>query len=175
MRASFTSKFRRTTCMSAIALGIVLGASPAYAQDADNDDGEEMTLPGNAGTTNDLNTGGEPIVVTGSRIARDGFAQPTPVTVVGNEQIERQGVSNVAQVLNDIPAFRPQSTPATTAIFQNNIGANTADLRGLGANRTLVLIDGRRVVPATVQGSSFAPAGAVDLNMVPTSLLERVR
>lgn len=174
MRASFTSKFRRTTCMSAIALGIVLGASPAYAQDADNDDGEEMTLPGNAGTTNDLNTGGDPIVVTGSRIARDGFAQPTPVTVVGNEQIERQGVSNVAQVLNDIPAFRPQSTPATTAIFQNNIGANTADLRGLGANRTLVLIDGRRVVPATVQGSSFAPAGAVDLNMVPTSLLERV-
>ncbi len=113
------------------------------------------------------------IVVTGSRLARTGFDAPTPVTIVGAEQIDRQGASNVAQVLNDLPAFRPQSTPATTAIFMNNIGANTADLRGLGANRTLVLIDGRRVVPAAVAGSSVAPAGAVDLNMVPTALVKR--
>jgi hypothetical protein len=68
---------------------------------------------------------------------------------------------------------RPQSTPATAAIVVSNIGANTADLRGLGANRTLVLIDGRRVVPATVAGGSFTASGTVDLNMVPTSLLER--
>jgi len=112
-------------------------------------------------------------VVTGSRIARSGFDTPTPVTVVGAEQIGRQGASNVAEVLNDIPAFRPQATPATTAIFLNNIGASTADLRGLGANRTLVLIDGRRVVPATVSGGGFASANTVDLNMVPTSLIQR--
>ncbi|WP_191229303.1 TonB-dependent receptor domain-containing protein [Aurantiacibacter xanthus] len=139
---------------SVIALGMAL-AMPGTAQAQDNEE--------NAGT----------IVVTGSRIARDGLDAPTPITVVGAEQIDRQGATNLSQVLNDVPAFRPQSTPATTAIFQNNIGANTADLRGLGANRTLVLIDGRRVVPATVQGSSFAPAGAVDLNMVPTSLVQR--
>ncbi|WP_164549755.1 TonB-dependent receptor domain-containing protein [Altericroceibacterium xinjiangense] len=117
---------------------------------------------------------GEPIVVTGSRIARSGFDAPTPLTLVGQEQIARQGASNIAQVLNDIPAFRPQATAATTAIFMNNIGASSADLRGLGANRTLVLIDGRRVVPATVSGSGFAPANTVDLNMIPTSLVERV-
>ncbi|MXP41301.1 TonB-dependent receptor [Altererythrobacter soli] len=164
MRKHSTGRFRTRLMHSgarALAAGLALGcAFPAVAQDQAGDDASPLA--------------GEPIVVTGSRIARSGFDSPTPVTVVGGEQIARQGASNVAEVLNEIPAFRPQSTPATTAIFMNNIGASTADLRGLGANRTLVLIDGRRVVPATVAGSSFAPAGAVDLNMVPTSLIERV-
>ncbi|MGC1271427.1 MAG: TonB-dependent receptor [Croceibacterium sp.] len=115
-----------------------------------------------------------PIVVTGSRLARSGFTAPTPLTTVGEEQIARQAATSIAQVLNDIPAFRPQSTPATTAIFVSNLGASTADLRGLGGNRTLVLIDGRRVVASTVSGGSFTPANTVDLNLVPSSLLQRV-
>lgn len=152
-RGRFHGRIGVSTAALALALGF-----PAVAQAQDADESAEA---------------GDTIVVTGSRIARDGFNLPQPVTMVGSEQIDRQGASNVAAVLNDLPAFRPQNTASTTAIFQNNIGANTADLRGLGANRTLVLIDGRRVVPATVQGSSFAPAGAVDLNMVPASLIER--
>jgi len=115
----------------------------------------------------------EDIVVTGSRLANSGFSAPTPVTVVGAAEIARQAAPNVAEILNQVPAFRPQSTPATSAIFASNLGASTADLRGLGANRTLVLIDGRRVVASTTQGGSFTPANAVDLNMVPTSLIER--
>ena len=160
------------TSLAALAFALALAqAAPALAQDSDaQPPAAPPPAEGAAGPRDQADT---TIVVTGSRITRSGFDQPTPVTVVGNEQIARQGATNVAQVLNDIPAFRPQSTAATTAIFQNNIGANTADLRGLGANRTLVLIDGRRVVPATVSGSSFAPAGAVDLNMVPTSLVQR--
>lgn len=149
-----------TTSAIALGLGLLLPLA-AQAQDRNADAEDVAAVPADS------------IVVTGSRIARDGFESPLPLTVVGAEQIDRQGASNVAAVLNDLPAFRPQNTASTTAIFQNNIGANTADLRGLGANRTLVLIDGRRVVPATVQGSSFAPAGAVDLNMVPASLVER--
>src|SRR5690606_11554699 len=82
--------------------------------------------------------------------------------------------SNIAQILNEIPAFRAQSSPATTAIFVSNLGASTADVRGLGGNRTLVLIDGRRVVASTVAGGSFTPANTVDLNLVPSSLLQRV-
>jgi iron complex outermembrane recepter protein len=116
----------------------------------------------------------EQIVVTGSRGARaDGFTAPTPLTVIGADQIARQGASNVAQILNEVPSFRAQSTPSTTGIFFSNLGASTADLRGLGANRTLVLIDGRRVVPATVAGGSFTPANSVDLNLVPASLVSR--
>ncbi|MCW2394643.1 MULTISPECIES: TonB-dependent receptor domain-containing protein [unclassified Sphingobium] len=145
--------------LSALALGMAFVATPAFAQDAAQPQDDEA---------------GEAIIVTGSRIARTGFDQPTPVSVVGGEQIARQAAVNVAQVLNELPSFRPQATPSTNAIFANNIGASTADLRGLGANRTLVLINGRRVVASTVQGSSFANAGAVDLNIIPTSLVERV-
>jgi len=152
---------------SLVTLGIslALAAAPAFAQD----DAADQALAAEHEPAE-----AEAIVITGSRIARSGFDQPTPVTVVGVEQIQRQAAVNVAQVLNDLPAFRPQATPTTNAIFTNNIGASTADLRGLGANRTLVLVNGRRVVPSTVQGGSFANAGAVDLNMIPTSLVQRV-
>ena len=115
----------------------------------------------------------EAIVITGSRLSASGFNAPTPVTVVGAEEIARQAAPNVAEILNQIPAFRAQSTPSTSAIFASNLGASTADLRGLGANRTLVLVDGRRVVAATTQGGSFTPANTVDLNMIPTSLISR--
>ncbi|MBN8819558.1 MAG: TonB-dependent receptor [Sphingomonas sp.] len=147
--------------LRALGLGLVLVASPAFAQ------GDVASSPAAQPD------GEEAIVVTGSRIARSGFDQPTPVTVLGADQIERQAAVNVAQVLNDLPSFRAQATPATNAIFANNIGASTADLRGLGANRTLVLINGRRVVPSTVQGSSFAAAGVVDLSLIPASLIQR--
>jgi iron complex outermembrane recepter protein len=157
---------RLGTSLAALAATVLVGV-PALAQDAAADD-EAGDVPVSAEDS------GEAIVVTGSRIARSGFTAPTPVTVVGEEQIARQGASNIAQVLNEIPAFRPQSTPATTAIFVSNLGASTADLRGLGGNRTLVLIDGRRVVASTVAGGSFTPANTVDLNLVPTSLLQRV-
>ncbi|HWJ68441.1 MAG TPA: TonB-dependent receptor [Sphingobium sp.] len=149
----------RGASVSALGISLALMATPAFAQDA-------AAAQDTAGSE-------QAIIVTGSRIARTGFDQPTPVTVLGAEQIERQAVTNVAQVLNDLPSFRPQATPTTTAIFTNNIGASTADLRGLGANRTLVLINGRRVVPSTVQGGSFANAGAVDLNMIPSSLIQQ--
>lgn len=115
----------------------------------------------------------EDIIVTGSRIANSGFAAPTPVTIVGQEDLQRQGSSNIADLLNTLPAFRPQSTPATVGIFSSNAGANLADLRGLGANRTLVLVDGRRFVASTVAGGGFSPSGTVDLNMIPTVLLSR--
>lgn len=146
--------------LSALGAGLALMSVPAFAQ---SDDATAQAATGSE----------QSIIVTGSRIARSGFDQPTPVTVLGADQIERQAATNVAEVLNELPSFRPQATPTTTAIFTNNIGASTADLRGLGANRTLVLINGRRVVPSTVQGSSFANAGAVDLNMIPSSLIQR--
>lgn len=113
------------------------------------------------------------IVVTGSRVARSGFSTPTPVKMVDAEAMQRQGVVNVADALNNLPGFRAQSTPATVGPFAGNAGANLADLRGLGAQRTLVLVDGRRVVAGTVAGSGFSPSGSVDLNIIPSSLITR--
>lgn len=160
--------------VAAIAAGTLIPAA-ASAQEAPAPTDAGGTQPEDAEGTPAAASGraaAEEIVVTGSRL-RSGFTTPTPVTVVGADEIARQGVSNVAEVLNQVPAFRPQNTPSTTAIFVSNLGASTADLRGLGANRTLVLIDGRRVVASTVQGGSFTPANTVDLNLVPTALIAR--
>jgi len=157
MRQARINSVFRTSSWIAVA-GLL--AQPALAQDSATpqvEDGPEE----------------QAIVITGSRLSTSGFNAPTPVTVMGAEDIARQGAPNISEVLNQVPAFRAQSTPATSGIFGSNLGASTADLRGLGANRTLVLIDGRRVVASTVQGGSFTPANTVDLNTVPTSLLAR--
>lgn len=160
----FARRLRIDTSLGAVTLALV-AASPAIAQEAPASAADDSAV---------VATDNTEIIVTGSRLAATGFTAPTPVTVLGQDQMERQGVANVAQVLADIPSFRAQSSPTTTAIFVSNLGASTADLRGLGGNRTLVLIDGRRVVASTVAGGSFTPANMVDLNLVPASLLQRV-
>ena len=162
---SFDRTARRIRGAASLA-ALLAAISAAHAQDLPAE--PAPAADGAAETPGDAE-----IVVTGSRIARTGFDTPTPVTVLGAEQIGKQGATNISQLLNEVPAFRAQSTPTTSGIFVSNLGASTADLRGLGSNRTLVLIDGRRVVPATVAGGSFTPPGAVDLNLVPTSLLQR--
>lgn len=106
------------------------------------------------------------IVVTGSRIARSGFNAPTPVTVVGEERLAQRAITNVGDALNELPSFRPLVTPATQQAAGGNIGARVLDLRGLGATRTLVLLDGKRFVPSTTQGT-------IDVNLIPSSLVSR--
>ena len=115
-----------------------------------------------AGESGDL----EEITVTGSRIVRDGIAAPTPVTVVSAERLQNLGATNIGQVLNTLPSFRASSTPQTANIQPRAAGTSLADLRGLGTNRTLVLLNGRRFVPSTLEG-------AVDLNQIPALLIDR--
>ncbi|BBC71134.1 conserved hypothetical protein [Altererythrobacter sp. B11] len=153
---------RRMASGIAIACGLL--ASPALAQDT----GDDTTVNEAAATVSE-----NPIIVTGSRIARDTFKTATPVTVIDADAIQDQAAINIADALNDLPSFRPQATPATTAIFIGNAGANLADLRGLGAQRTLVLVNGRRFVPGTVAGSGNSPGFVVDLNTIPTALVAR--
>ena len=106
------------------------------------------------------------IVVTGSRIARNGFSTPTPVTVVGEERLQSLAITNVADALNQLPSFRASSSPANQQTFGGNVGARVLDLRSLGAPRTLVLVDGRRFVPSTSEGT-------VDINLIPSGLVQR--
>lgn len=106
------------------------------------------------------------IVVTGSHIENSGYQSPTPVQVVGQTQIQDLGVTNLGDALFDVPAFRPGLSPTTTGLNSNYIGARFADLRGLGPVRTLVLMDGQRIVPGT-------ELGTVDLNIIPTILMQR--
>lgn len=109
----------------------------------------------------------EEIVVTGSRLGRSGYDAPTPVNVVGEKRLEQLAITNVADALNQIPAFRPITSPATNNFrVSGNIGARSLDLRGLGATRTLTLIDGRRFVAS-------ADNGTVDLNSIPSIMVQR--
>jgi iron complex outermembrane recepter protein len=109
----------------------------------------------------------EQVVVTGSRIATSGFTTPTPVTVLGAEAIEELGITNIGAGANQLPAFRATTTPTTNGFGSFNVGAQIVNLRGLGVNRNLVLVDGRRFAPVTREGT-------VDLNLIPSGLVERL-
>ncbi len=111
----------------------------------------------------------EEVLVTGSRIKRDGFDAPTPVTVIGEETIEAAAPENLADFVNDLPSVVGSQTPQNSNLSFSNgqAGINALNLRGLGTVRTLVLLDGRRSVPSSI-------TGIVDINSVPQALVQRV-
>lgn len=109
----------------------------------------------------------EQVVITGSRLATTGFTTPTPVTVLGEEAIAQLGITNIGAGANQLPAFRATTTPATNGWGSFNVGAQIVNLRGLGVNRNLVLVDGRRFAPVTRESTA-------DLNLIPSGLVERL-
>ncbi|WP_231958204.1 TonB-dependent receptor domain-containing protein [Novosphingobium resinovorum] len=152
------------TARSALLLGVAaipaiaaVAAAPARAQDS--------TQAAESSDTADS------IIVTGTRIARPGLDTANPVTVVTSKDLTDAGTTNVTDYLKTIPALQ-----ASLSSYNNSgdraaigfTGLNLLDLRNLGYQRTLVLIDGRRQV-ASVDGTQ-----AVDINTIPSDLLERV-
>jgi iron complex outermembrane receptor protein len=145
------------------ALGLLSGtsalacATAVHAQEATADVGSAAEA-----AVDDL------IVVTGSRIARDGSESPVPMTVVSTEQLQNAApATTVVQALTELPAFAstgPQNRPGNGG---GNGGARQLSLRNLGGNRTLVLFDGRRVPPTSATAQ-------VNADFVPSMLLERV-
>lgn len=107
------------------------------------------------------------ITVTGSRISREGgFTAPTPVTTLSSDEMSRTAAPTVAAALNNLPSFTASTSSGTNTFGVGNAGATILDLRNLGAQRTLVLVDGRRFVPGTRQGT-------FDASLVPNALIER--
>jgi outer membrane receptor protein involved in Fe transport len=106
----------------------------------------------------------ETVVVTGSRIPQTGLYSTSPVTVVGQQDVQLQGAVNSESLLNELP----QNVGGETSGFDiSSDGTATVSLRGLGSRRTLVLIDGKRYVPAGVGGS-------VDLDAIPVAMIDHV-
>ena len=105
------------------------------------------------------------IVVTGSRIVRPDLEAPSPVTTVDSEQFDLTGTVTVETLLNELPQLIPGNT--RTSNNQGGEDFSTLDLRGLGPNRTLILVDGERV-PAS------STSGVVDIGTIPAGLIERV-
>jgi outer membrane receptor protein involved in Fe transport len=110
----------------------------------------------------------EEVTITGSRITGvSGFTTPTPVSVVNADRIEQRAVTNIGDLLNELPSFRGTQTPAAQGLSGGYVGGRVLDLRGLGQVRTLVLLDSKRITPST-------PQGTIDTNMLPTALIDRV-
>ena len=106
-------------------------------------------------------------MVTGSRLRRDGMTTPTPVTAVTNEEMRLMAPTLLMDSLSQMPQFRDNAQSHTGSIFTSGGGSNSVNLRGIGSNRTLTLLDGRRMV-------SSQQAGTIDIAMFPTALIERV-
>ncbi|MBX5461879.1 MAG: TonB-dependent receptor [Steroidobacteraceae bacterium] len=119
------------------------------------------TLPAQAQEAADTQT----VVVTGSRIQRQDYEASSPVVTVNTELLQRAGTVQIDTVLNTLPQLVPSVT--TTTNNPSNGGQANIDLRGLGTQRTLVLLDGSRLVPSNTSGE-------IDLNTIPAALIENI-
>jgi outer membrane receptor protein involved in Fe transport len=112
------------------------------------------------------------VVVTGSRIARRDFVAPSPIVTVTNQALQKTAEIGIEQQLNKLPQFVPGANQFSgagdvQASPTNSPGAATLNLRGLGPNRNLVLLDGRRAQP-------FNASLSIDLNSIPSSAIDSV-
>jgi iron complex outermembrane recepter protein len=143
------SKFKYAA--APLALGLALISAPSFAQDAD--DGAEES-------------DGAGIVVTGSLVKRPNEDSAAPVTVVGGDDFKGTGATKVEDLFNSLPQI---IATQSSGVSNGADGTATVDLRGLGVNRSLVLVDGRRLMPGGIGGG----AGA-DLNFIPSALVSSV-
>ena len=110
------------------------------------------------------------IVVTGSRIKRPNLQSAIPVTSISGDEFFETGNVSIGDTLNDLPALRSTFSQANSTRFLGTSGLNLLDLRGLGTQRTLVLVNGRRQVGGDILNSGVS----VDTNTIPTDLIDRV-
>lgn len=161
------------TSSLAVSVSIIALSVPAWAQEtAAAAPAQQESAPQAAGPVSNAD-----IVVTGSRIVRDGYTAPTPVTVASTEELAKTTPSGVADALNKLPQFNNSLSPSKSANNFSNlpIHGNVLNLRGLGTPsnnpkgplRTLVLFDGMRVSPTEY-------VGTIDTNVLPQLLMQRV-
>lgn len=141
-----------------VAMGVALLSAPTFAQaQTVGDDAQEAPVSGDF------------IIVTGSRIASPTVESSAPLQIVDDVAIDDAGVTNIQELLLENPVFgTPALSRTNSAFLTSGTGVATVDLRDLGSDRTLVLINGRRVV------ASLAGSATVDLNVIPTQFVERI-
>lgn len=154
----------RLACSTAL---LLLGTTPAMAQQTEASPGEPGLAAPPQDAADEAATPGD-IVVTGTRVNREGYLAPTPVTAISRDTIDSRAATTIADVLYDIPSVRPSPNfPATSQATGNYV-----NLRGLGATRTLTLVDGHRFVPSN--GAESSGGSSVDINLIPEALVDRI-
>ena len=139
--------------------------TPAFAQASPDETREAQDVqvsPSTAVEDSQFDQGDE-IVVTGSLIRNPNVEASAPITTVGEAEVELKQTNVAEELLREIPGVVPS---IGSQVNNGNGGASFVNLRGIGTNRNLVLLDGRRIVPANL-------GGVVDLNNIPVALLER--
>ena len=149
----FFSLFR-FTLISVLGFALTLGV--VAQEDVEEEEGEDI----------------EEVVVTGSRIVRVELEGSSPVQVFDRIDIERSGETSLGELLREIPSVAGGAQ--TTQINNGGDGTNRISLRGIGSGRTLVLMNGRRLPSSTTGLASTNLTGAVDLNTIPVSMVDRI-
>lgn len=149
MKKTQISKLKMSAAPLVLGASLMALATPAMAQDAQADDGASNA----------------PIIVTGTRIKQPNLESASPVTVISNVEFKQTGTTRVEDLVNSLPqVFAGQGANVSNGAT----GSATLDLRGLGSERTLVLVNGRRLVPGDPTTS------AADINVIPAALIQRV-
>ncbi|MFA7595966.1 MAG: TonB-dependent receptor plug domain-containing protein [Novosphingobium sp.] len=151
---------RFCSAAATMALGTSLLYSPAHAQEEPVPTVDCSIDPGSAECTGSSQL----IIVTGSRVARPDLEASSPVAVISGDSFKTFNSPSAEKLLAQNPQFLPESGPA---VNNGSPGAATLNLRGLGDLRTLVLVNGKRMV-------SYDYDGVVDVNTIPTALIKRV-
>jgi iron complex outermembrane recepter protein len=176
-----TQTFRQRLLASTLLVSAAVVAAPAMAQTTTTPEkpadsagvptAPETTAPVEGTTPPSTNAQGRPVdseqdvVVTGSRIPQPNLTSSSPVTVVTAAEVKLQGTTRVEDLVNSLPqSFAAQGSN----VSNGSTGTATVNLRGLGSSRTLVLVNGRRLMP----GDPRSPVP--DINFIPSSLIKRV-
>ncbi len=142
-----------------------LVGAPAFAQQSPDVErpAQDVQVSSSTAVPDSQVDSGSEIIVTGTLIRNPNIQASAPVTTVGEAEIELQQINVAEELLREIPGVVPS---VGQQVNNGNGGASFVNLRGLGINRNIVLLDGRRIVPSNL-------AGVVDLNNIPVALLER--
>ena len=168
-----SNQFRNKLLVSTLLAGVAALASPAQArqqpQTSNNpeqapDAAGNASVAGQAGADNAAATTTNDVVVTGTLIRNPNLTASSPVNVVNEAEITLRQPLNAEEAIRSLPGVVPG---IGTQVNNGANGTNSVDLRGLGVQRNLVLLDGNRLVPSLANG-------AVDLNAIPLALLQRV-
>ncbi len=144
--------------------GIRAGENPSTAREPRATDAGNLRIAGGRNTSARL----DEIVTTGSRISNSNWGSSVPTRVIGLQDIDAAGSVSLGEILEQIPGVALGLSPESTVLATQNAGLTSISLRNLGSNRTLTLIDGRRVV------SNSGNAQRVDLGTIPAGFVERV-
>ena len=141
-------------------------AAPAYAQTSDE---EPVSIEAVEDVIDDEE--GDEVVVTGSRLKKNTFSSTAPIQVITTDDANQQGLFSPVDILQTNAAASGQQIDSTFSgfVLDNGPGSETINLRALGADRTLVLMNGRRLAPAGVEGAPTQPS----INLIPRTMVDR--